>query len=595
MSTGADIKLPAPPETRLVTIVAHVDHGKTSLADNLITANGIINEKMSGSLRYLDSTEEERRRGITMHASAIGLRHEYKEKLMVVHLIDSPGHVDFCQEVTSSLMACDGAIVVIDAVEGLGARSHAVLRESYSNELVPILVINKVDRLCTELHLSKVEAYVKLRILLESINAACASIINAHVSDENMDGTAKDFISTREYHEFWDFDPAKGNVIFASALHNWAFSIPHLARSLFKSGVLPLKPIALRKFLFGDYKYNSDKNKIFAWKPQNDDNSVLPIFAEFALAPIWDIYNGIEDYTVSFNSSLSSSDVDSTKQNRKLNITESTPGVASILQALKCGCVSLPDYRIRSFDELQNIINSNSVSKSCEGLQRAILRRFRTLSDTVMDSICENLPDPILATRKKSLGLKLNVDHPALSFDQREHYDEIKRSIQACVPSKLTITIAYVFKFVAVARNDLSHHTIISDFIEADSPTVLLGLTRVLSGVLKSADVEYFLFGPSSSSDKVQTSTTIDKKRVQLFLIMGSSFVAVKEVPAGHICAVSNLDDLRWRTLTLCNTEFGIPIRGLSLNSKPLVKVNVSTTTPSGIIKNINSLFCIKR
>ena len=283
LDTGANVSLPTPSETRLVTIIAHVDHGKTSLADNLITANGIINERLAGTLRYLDFTEEEQRRGITMHSSAIGLRHQYKQNTNVIHLIDSPGHVDFCQEVTSSLMACDGALVVIDAVEGMGARLHAVLREAYSNELVPILVVNKIDRLCTELHLSKIEAHIRLRVLLESVNAACASMISAYASTADESYGGKDFISSENYHEMWNFDPIKGNVLFSSALHNWAFSIPALARSLYRSGKVPLKPVILKKFLFGDFKYNSNSNKVFAWKQNSAKELALPMFAEFGL------------------------------------------------------------------------------------------------------------------------------------------------------------------------------------------------------------------------------------------------------------------------------------------------------------------------
>jgi ribosome assembly protein 1 len=95
----ASIFLP-PSETRLVTICAHVDHGKTTLADNLIESNGIISERLAGTLRYLDSLAEEQRRGITMRASAIGLKHKYynlqqQEQEIIVHLMDSPGKF-FC-------------------------------------------------------------------------------------------------------------------------------------------------------------------------------------------------------------------------------------------------------------------------------------------------------------------------------------------------------------------------------------------------------------------------------------------------------------------------------------------------------------------
>eukprot|EP00957_Ditylum_brightwellii_P177502 13519329-Ditylum_brightwellii.AAC.1 len=181
--------LPPPSQTRLVTIVAHVDHGKTTLADNLIESNGIIGERLAGTIRYLDFDEEEQRRGITMRTSTIALRHFYtpvgnnKEKkkkereTMVVHLLDSPGHVDFAPEVTTSLLLADTALLVIDVVEGMCARTHSILREAHAHSMKPILIINKMDRLCGELRLSLKEAYVRIRALLESVNAVCANMV----------------------------------------------------------------------------------------------------------------------------------------------------------------------------------------------------------------------------------------------------------------------------------------------------------------------------------------------------------------------------------------------------------------------------------
>ena len=247
--------LPPPSSTRLLTIVAHVDHGKTTLADSLVESNGIISERHAGSIRYLDSLAEEQKRGITMRSSAIGLRHRYcppkaDPRNVVVHLIDSPGHVDFSVEVTTSLLACDGALLVVDAVEGMCARTHNILREAYAAKLVPILVINKVDRLCTDLGLGCNEAYLRLRELVESVNAASAAMIASaramsHDHDKNgkTDGdTINDEKKEEEEESAWNFDPCRGNVVFCSALHGWGFSVPSLARSLFKSKTLPLRP-----------------------------------------------------------------------------------------------------------------------------------------------------------------------------------------------------------------------------------------------------------------------------------------------------------------------------------------------------------------
>jgi ribosome assembly protein 1 len=225
-----------PAHTRLVTIAAHVDHGKTTLADNLIESNGLISERAAGTLRYLDSDPEEQRRGITMRTSAIGLSHrhcvpplsavEKEPRNMIVHLLDSPGHTDFSREVSSSMLACDGAILVVDAVEGMGARTQQVFRETETYQLTPILVINKIDRLHTDLCLSSTEAYLRIRALLETVNAAAASMVNS--SQQLRQGNVVDQDWLEQQEKLWTFDPASGNVIFASALFGWGFTVQSL-------------------------------------------------------------------------------------------------------------------------------------------------------------------------------------------------------------------------------------------------------------------------------------------------------------------------------------------------------------------------------
>ena len=248
--------LPAPSHTRLVTIIAHVDHGKTTLADNLLCANNIISENLAGTIRFLDSSHDEQRRGITMKGKAIALKHKPKTKnkkksleendAYVIHLIDSPGHVDFSVEVTTSLLACDGALLVIDVVEGMCARTHAVMREAYVNGLVPILVINKIDKLCVDLGLSSNEAYIRIRNLIESVNGASAAMV-LRADNENGD----DMKNLEYEQEIWNFDPVKGNVLFVSAYYGWGFSIPSLAKALFQSKYVPIKPMVMKQYLFG--------------------------------------------------------------------------------------------------------------------------------------------------------------------------------------------------------------------------------------------------------------------------------------------------------------------------------------------------------
>jgi len=156
-------------------------------------------------------------------------------------------------------------------------------------------VINKVDRLCTQLRLDASEAYVRIRELIESLKAVCAA--NSAASDKGrlLDEDARDAA--------WAFDPCAGNVIFASALHGWGFTVPSLARSLFRSKAVPLKPPVMRRYLFGNFKYDAATSKVWKWKSASA-NPGTPMFAEFGLGPLWEIYEGVSQASLGMKSEL---------------------------------------------------------------------------------------------------------------------------------------------------------------------------------------------------------------------------------------------------------------------------------------------------
>jgi len=147
---------------RNICILAHVDHGKTTLADHLIAAagGGVLHARQAGKLRYLDYRDDEQQRGVTMKSSSITLHF----KNHVINLIDSPGHVDFCSEVSTAARLSDGALVLVDACEGVHIQTHAVLRQAWLERVTPCLVLNKMDRLILELKLTPLEAYARLQV-----------------------------------------------------------------------------------------------------------------------------------------------------------------------------------------------------------------------------------------------------------------------------------------------------------------------------------------------------------------------------------------------------------------------------------------------
>jgi len=602
---SSSIFLP-PDQTRLVTICAHVDHGKTTLADNLIEHNGLLSERLAGTLRYLDSDPEEQRRGITMRSSAIGLQHKFIKgkgnnegdgESYIVHLVDSPGHTDFSYEVSSALTASDACLLVVDAVEGMGPRTHQVFREAHASQHVPILVINKMDRFCTELCLTPTEAYLRLRSLLETINAAAAAMVtSAHVvNDDNYNDTVTDINNNnnnnnndrKKYDEkqqaiqeqeekLWTFDPAVGNVVFGSALFGWGFTSLGLAKALFRSKRIPIKPLVLRQYMFGDYKLKGDK--VLKWKASHENE--MPLFAEFGLQPLWQIYEHVAAATVqcgsvsslfadgrfsSYGKAATSSSTVASSDNINTRITATA--LTAVLEPLATGATGTRCPQ--SEDEIQQLLQHTG-STTEESILRCLVRRFRPLSSACLDAVCEYAPSPAAAAslvRARVLRLQ-----PGAS-------GTVQRAVQACAQqdkspasSVVVPTVAHVCKFFAAPRAQIRDNDLPAD----GQKNILLGLTRVLSGQLQS-EQSYSLLGP-----KHDRNTTPQQRTIRLYLLMGSTFLRVPEVPAGHLCAVSNLDDSTFKSVTLTDVpNEAMPLQVPDHGVRPLVKVNVEAVNAS--------------
>jgi len=192
---------------RNLGIIAHIDHGKTTLTDSLLAGAGLLSSKVAGSARVLDYLEEEQKRGITMKTANISLLYQTANGSFVINLVDTPGHVDFTGKVTRALRAIDGAIVVVDAVEEIMVQTEIVTRQALEERVRPVLFINKVDRLITELKLNAEQIQKKFTRIIGNFNDLIEVYGESPFKDE------------------WKVNPAKDSVVFGSALHRWGFTL----------------------------------------------------------------------------------------------------------------------------------------------------------------------------------------------------------------------------------------------------------------------------------------------------------------------------------------------------------------------------------
>jgi elongation factor 2 len=198
---------------RNIGIAAHIDHGKTTLSDNLLAGCGMMSEDLAGKQLVLDFDEQEQDRGITINTASASMVHGFEGKEYLINLLDTPGHVDFGGDVTRAMRAVDGCIVVVCAVEGAMPQTETVIRQALREKVKPILFINKVDRLINELRVTPEEMQERFVKIIAKFN----DLLNKTVPDE--------------FKGKWNVKVENGSVAFGSAYYNWAISAPYMQKS----------------------------------------------------------------------------------------------------------------------------------------------------------------------------------------------------------------------------------------------------------------------------------------------------------------------------------------------------------------------------
>ena len=392
------------------------------------------------------------------------------QKEYLINLIDSPGHVDFSSEVSTASRLCDGALVLVDAVEGVCSQTVTVLRQTWVEHMKPLLVINKIDRLIIELKMSPTEAYSHLSKLLEQVNAVIGSFFQGERMEEDLQWrerveeriaaaavkeqekaerkAAKTVDSstltesenlapsttTGEFEERDDedlyFAPEKHNVIFSSATDGWAFTVRQFAHLYEKK--LGLKSSVLEKVLWGDF-YLEPKTKRVLGSKHLKGRALKPMFVQLVLDNIWAVYEATTGGSKGKGCvEISDLNVCIYIAHKSLLLSSDPATVEKIIKSLS---LTIPPHVLRSRDP------------------RAILTTLFTswlpLSTAVLVSVVENLPSPPTAQATRLPAL---ID---ASPGAQNVGENVRKAMVSFKSSEGDPVVAYVSKMVAVRASEL--------------------------------------------------------------------------------------------------------------------------------------------
>ncbi len=261
-----------PSDIRNIAIAGHLHHGKTAFIDMLVTeTHGLMKTKAMHikkreQVRYTDASILERERGVSIKAAPISLvLPSVKGKSYLFNMIDTPGHVNFVDEVASALRIVDGIVLVVDVVEGVQVNTENIVRHAVSENIAITLVVNKIDRLILELKLPPADAYFKIRHTVEQVN----TLLSTYAPGQGL-----------------RVSPERGNVCFASTANQWCFSLSSFAK-LYSDAYPGTDPYEFARRLWGDVYYDAESRR-FVRKAQ--DVQMPRTFVHFILEPLYKLH-----------------------------------------------------------------------------------------------------------------------------------------------------------------------------------------------------------------------------------------------------------------------------------------------------------------
>jgi len=522
---------------RNMSVIAHVDHGKSTLSDSLISAAGIIAKAATGDTRFMQTREDEQERTITIKSSSVSLyfempnsdlltqkereaserRQRQKEKSQsakevedeedkeqeekdkdtgktpfLINLIDSPGHVDFSSEVTAALRVTDGALVVVDCIEGVCVQTETVLRQAIAERIKPILFVNKVDRCFLELQMGLEECYQNFARAIESVNVVVATYFDEQLGDVTV------------YPEY-------GTVGFGAGLQGWGFTINKFAKMYAaKFGISRSK---LMKKLWGDNYFNQNTKK-WTTKSSDDKGQALErAFCGFVLKPIQTMFQAVMGGKKDVYENLL----------KKLNLE----------------------------------IPKDAKDTTGKILLKAIMMAWLPASDTLLGMIINYLPSPVVAQRYRVDNLYSGP------LD-----DECAKAVRAC-------------------DRDGPLMMYISKMIPTTDKGRFYAFGRVFSGIVATGQ-EVRIQGPEYTPGK---KTDLYVKKIQrTVLMMGRTTELMQDCPCGNIVGLVGIDAYLLKCGTITTSEVAHNFVTMKYSVSPVVRVAVDVVNAADLPKLMEGL-----
>jgi len=347
---------------RNMSVIAHVDHGKSTLTDSLVAKAGIIAAAKAGETRATDTRKDEQERCITIKSTAISMYFDMDQKDLefikqdrakkpdgsletgfLINLIDSPGHVDFSSEVTAALRVTDGALVVVDCVSGVCVQTETVLRQAIAERIRPILFMNKMDRALLELQLEQEELYQTFQRIVENVNV----IVATYCDDDGPMGVVR-------------VDVNNGSVGFGSGLHGWAFTLKQFAEMYASKFGVDIDK--MMKKLWGESFFNPKTKK---WSKTKDADNKRS-FCMYVLDPIYMVFDAIMNF--------------------KKEQTEKLLGKLTTAQGKL----------------VKDVLKTEEKEMEGKPLMKAVMRNWLPAGEAMFQMICIHLPSPVTAQKYRA-------------------------------------------------------------------------------------------------------------------------------------------------------------------------------------------------